>query len=332
MRRSHSGRAFVAAAVVLGALVVPVVTATPASATDYPTWQDVQAAKGNEQAKQAEVAKVQDALAGGAGRRRGQVADRARRIRQGRPGRGGTAASHPDRHEPPGPGRPGCADRAARADTGRPARREPVPRRLDEPDDHEDRDGEGPGPAALPARRDGPADDHVDQRARRRIGRCGDRVVARTTRPPGPRRSARGWPRPPRTARQRRSPPRRRPTPPWRRRRTTATSSTRSSRHSRTRRRRPSSSTPSGQAVAAQAAAQARAAAGSSAAAAAGAADGCGRVLRRLVPEHRWRDGRSGRGEGLRPQRPRQLRLGRRPVRLPGVAVDAGVRAGARTP
>ncbi|WIB61351.1 lytic transglycosylase domain-containing protein [Curtobacterium sp. MCLR17_007] len=62
MRRSHSGRAFVAAAVVLGALVVPVVTATPASATDYPTWQDVQAAKGNEQAKQAEVAKVQDAL------------------------------------------------------------------------------------------------------------------------------------------------------------------------------------------------------------------------------------------------------------------------------
>ncbi|MCJ1713685.1 hypothetical protein [Curtobacterium sp. VKM Ac-2922] len=62
MRRSHSGRAFVAAAVLLGALVVPAVTASPASATDYPTWQDVQAAKGNEQAKQAEVSKVQDAL------------------------------------------------------------------------------------------------------------------------------------------------------------------------------------------------------------------------------------------------------------------------------
>lgn len=62
MRRSPSGRAFVAAAVVLGALVVPVATATPASATTYPTWQDVQAAKGNEQAKQAEITTVQAAL------------------------------------------------------------------------------------------------------------------------------------------------------------------------------------------------------------------------------------------------------------------------------
>lgn len=52
------------AAVVVGALVAPVVTAVPASAaTTYPTWQDVEQAKGNEQAKQAEVEKVQTALA-----------------------------------------------------------------------------------------------------------------------------------------------------------------------------------------------------------------------------------------------------------------------------
>ncbi|ROP64410.1 peptidoglycan hydrolase CwlO-like protein [Curtobacterium sp. ZW137] len=52
----------VAAAVLVGALVAPVVTAVPASATDYPSWQDVEKAKGNEQAKAAEVDKVQAAL------------------------------------------------------------------------------------------------------------------------------------------------------------------------------------------------------------------------------------------------------------------------------
>ncbi|PZF64051.1 hypothetical protein DEJ33_13155 [Curtobacterium sp. MCPF17_047] len=48
--------------VLVGALVVPVVASAPASATDYPTWQDVQRAEGNEQAKQAEVTKVRAAL------------------------------------------------------------------------------------------------------------------------------------------------------------------------------------------------------------------------------------------------------------------------------
>jgi septal ring factor EnvC (AmiA/AmiB activator) len=57
-------RAVVTAIVVAGALVVPLVGAVPAQAADYPTWADVQAAKGNEAATQAEVGKVQDALAG----------------------------------------------------------------------------------------------------------------------------------------------------------------------------------------------------------------------------------------------------------------------------
>ncbi|KQR29667.1 hypothetical protein ASF75_10760 [Curtobacterium sp. Leaf154] len=52
----------VAAAVVVGALVAPTLTAVPANATEYPTWQDVQRAKGNETAKRAEVQKVQAAL------------------------------------------------------------------------------------------------------------------------------------------------------------------------------------------------------------------------------------------------------------------------------
>ncbi|UFU15156.1 hypothetical protein LQK89_05510 [Curtobacterium sp. C1] len=62
MRLSPSRSVLVAAAVVVGALVVPAMFAAPASATDYPTWADVQAAKGNEQAKQAEIGTVQDAL------------------------------------------------------------------------------------------------------------------------------------------------------------------------------------------------------------------------------------------------------------------------------
>ena len=62
MRLPRSGRGFVVAAVVAGVLVAPIVTAAPASATTYPTWQDVQRAKGNEQAKKAEVDRVQTAL------------------------------------------------------------------------------------------------------------------------------------------------------------------------------------------------------------------------------------------------------------------------------
>ncbi|MBF4614845.1 coiled-coil domain-containing protein [Curtobacterium sp. VKM Ac-1376] len=62
MRLTPSRGVLVAAAVVVGALVAPVLTAVPANATDYPTWQDVQRAKGSETAKRAEVQKVQAAL------------------------------------------------------------------------------------------------------------------------------------------------------------------------------------------------------------------------------------------------------------------------------
>lgn len=62
MRLTPSRGVLVAAAVVVGALVAPVLTAVPATATEYPTWQDVQRAKGNETAKRAEVTKVQAAL------------------------------------------------------------------------------------------------------------------------------------------------------------------------------------------------------------------------------------------------------------------------------
>lgn len=62
MRLTPSRGLFVAAAVVVGALVAPVVTALPANATEYPSWQDVQRAKGNEQSKKTEVARVQSAL------------------------------------------------------------------------------------------------------------------------------------------------------------------------------------------------------------------------------------------------------------------------------
>ncbi|WP_144711118.1 hypothetical protein [Curtobacterium pusillum] len=62
MRLTPSRGLFVAAAVVVGALVAPVVTAAPATATEYPSWQDVQRAKGNEQTKQTEIARVQAAL------------------------------------------------------------------------------------------------------------------------------------------------------------------------------------------------------------------------------------------------------------------------------
>ncbi|MDM7892487.1 coiled-coil domain-containing protein [Curtobacterium caseinilyticum] len=65
MRITPSRGVLVAAAVVVGALVAPVVTALPATAdqtTQYPSWQDVQRAKGDEQAAAAEATKVQSAL------------------------------------------------------------------------------------------------------------------------------------------------------------------------------------------------------------------------------------------------------------------------------
>jgi hypothetical protein len=62
MRLTPSRGLFVAAAVVVGALVAPVVTAVPATATEYPSWQDVERAKGNEASKKAEVSRVQAAL------------------------------------------------------------------------------------------------------------------------------------------------------------------------------------------------------------------------------------------------------------------------------
>jgi len=62
MRLTPSRGWFVAAAVVVGALVAPVVTAVPATATEYPSWQDVERAKGNEASKKAEVSRVQAAL------------------------------------------------------------------------------------------------------------------------------------------------------------------------------------------------------------------------------------------------------------------------------
>lgn len=62
MRLTPSRGLFVAAAAVVGALVAPVVTAVPATATEYPSWQDVQRAKGNEQTKDAEITRVQAAL------------------------------------------------------------------------------------------------------------------------------------------------------------------------------------------------------------------------------------------------------------------------------
>lgn len=62
MRSSPSRRALVAAAVVVAVFVTPVVTVAPASATDYPSWQDVERAKGNEQSKRTEIGRVQSAL------------------------------------------------------------------------------------------------------------------------------------------------------------------------------------------------------------------------------------------------------------------------------
>jgi len=44
-------------------LVVPVAVASPAYADDYPTWQDVQNAQGNEQATQEQITLIGDALA-----------------------------------------------------------------------------------------------------------------------------------------------------------------------------------------------------------------------------------------------------------------------------
>jgi hypothetical protein len=62
VRGTRGRHVLIAVTVLVSALLVPVATASPASATDYPSWQDVQRAEGNEQAKQAEVEKVQAAL------------------------------------------------------------------------------------------------------------------------------------------------------------------------------------------------------------------------------------------------------------------------------
>jgi septal ring factor EnvC (AmiA/AmiB activator) len=62
MRRGRTRSLLVASTVVLAALVGPAVTAAPADAVEYPSWQDVQNAKGDEDAKRAEVATVRDAL------------------------------------------------------------------------------------------------------------------------------------------------------------------------------------------------------------------------------------------------------------------------------
>ena len=62
MRFTPSRGGIVAAAVVVGTLVVPVVTAVPANATTYPSWQDVQRAEGDEHAAAAEATTVQAAL------------------------------------------------------------------------------------------------------------------------------------------------------------------------------------------------------------------------------------------------------------------------------
>ncbi|WP_345185779.1 hypothetical protein [Microbacterium panaciterrae] len=67
--RSHGGRirrarAFLATAAVGALLLAPLaLSGDPARADDYPSWQDVQNAQGNEQATQAEVTQVNDALA-----------------------------------------------------------------------------------------------------------------------------------------------------------------------------------------------------------------------------------------------------------------------------
>ncbi|WP_210479887.1 peptidoglycan DD-metalloendopeptidase family protein [Naasia sp. SYSU D00948] len=62
MSRGASARRFGAAVVVVLAAVVGGV-ASPAWAVDYPTWQDVEAAKKNESAKAAEIARIEGLIA-----------------------------------------------------------------------------------------------------------------------------------------------------------------------------------------------------------------------------------------------------------------------------
>ncbi|MBS1697747.1 MAG: hypothetical protein JST25_05010 [Actinobacteria bacterium] len=62
-RRAHVGRALLALAAAGALLAAGLATAPPARADDYPSWQDVQNAQGNEQATAAEVARIGDALA-----------------------------------------------------------------------------------------------------------------------------------------------------------------------------------------------------------------------------------------------------------------------------
>ncbi len=60
----HARLYFVMALLAALALVGGVIVAQPAYATDYPSWQDVQNAKANESAKNAQVQKIQGLIAG----------------------------------------------------------------------------------------------------------------------------------------------------------------------------------------------------------------------------------------------------------------------------
>ncbi|MBN9156100.1 MULTISPECIES: hypothetical protein [unclassified Microbacterium] len=62
-RRGRAAR-LLAAILATSTLVAGPMVAAPAYADDYPSWQDVQNAQGDEQATQDEIAKVNDALAG----------------------------------------------------------------------------------------------------------------------------------------------------------------------------------------------------------------------------------------------------------------------------
>ena len=56
MRRRGKALVATVAVVLLGAFIVPT---TAAYADDYPSWSDVESARGSEQAKQAEIANIQ---------------------------------------------------------------------------------------------------------------------------------------------------------------------------------------------------------------------------------------------------------------------------------
>src|SRR6188768_2074189 len=61
---SHRHRPIGALLLVLSVTLGLGLAEEPAFATDYPTWEDVQAAKQNEKAKKAEIAKLEQLIAG----------------------------------------------------------------------------------------------------------------------------------------------------------------------------------------------------------------------------------------------------------------------------